>query len=382
MSALMILNNQNEPTRQRGKMYTVNNGIIEPAEKSAEIWKPPEEISFAELEKKDIPPIKWVVQDLIPEGVGMIAAPPKSYKSYMMLHLGMCVAMGTPFFGRQTTRAPVLYYDLESTERRAKVRAEQIGMGFPDNFFLIPGSKEVGRIGDGFAETLMYGLVKHEASLAIIDVFQAIRPPMKRTQTGYDRDYEDLAPLRDIAAKTHASIILVNHTVKMKQENVFNQVSGSIGTFGALDTMMVIDREDPYKDEATLYVTGRDIEPQQLAIKWSPYRWEYIGSAEDIEREKKFFAHDNNPITRTLRKLVSQGGGHWAGSASDLQTASQYLNGGRDHIYEDVRNIGAYISGHRFEFKLIDNFIVDIKRSKNGRVIDVTLVTDDTLVTP
>ena len=343
-------------------MTTTENGKI----KQIPDWRPPYEVSLADLEKKDIPPLRWLVEGLLPEGVSMLAGPPKSYKSYLALFLALCISLGIQFFGRKTSRTSCIYFDLESTERRAKIRTEQVGLGFPDNFYVIPWSEEVGTLGKGFEQTLLYELIEHDAKLAIIDVFQSIRPPMKRTQTGYDRDYEDIAPIRKIASETGASIILVNHTVKMKQSNVFNQVAGSIGTFGALDAMWVIDREDPYGAEASFYVTGRDLEPQKLSIRWNPFQWQLLGSAEDVERERRINAFDVHPITQTVRTLVHQGGGHWEGSASDLKQASQYLDSGKNLIYENVQTIGKFISSHIQDFHIVDEMSVEASRKGHG----------------
>ena len=51
-------------------------------------------VAAAQLKEKEIPPVRWIVEDLLPVGLAMIAAPPKYYKSYMALDLSVAVAVG------------------------------------------------------------------------------------------------------------------------------------------------------------------------------------------------------------------------------------------------------------------------------------------------
>lgn len=350
-------------------MYTVENGIVTTQEQP-ENWQRPYAITAAELIKKDIPPINWIIDGLLPEGVAMLAAPPKSFKSFMCLDMAVKVAQGLPFFGRKTQKGSVVYFDLESGERRPRDRLKLINAGYPDNLVIIPGSAQVGKLGAGFEQTLADAVIQHDARLVIVDVMKSIRPPMKSKQTLYEKDYDDIAPLAQVAQARHAAILLVNHTVKMKQADVFNQVSGSVGIFGALDTMFVIDREDRRNNEATLYVQGRDVEPQELAIEWQPFQWHCKGSAEDVQREREVAEYEANPIRLTIVELVKKNGGHWQGSASEIKEESQYLNGKKHKIYAATAWIGRFISSHKAEFQLIDEIIPEPDRiSQNNKWI-------------
>ena len=92
------------------KAVTVQNGIIKPGKKVATL-KP---IRGDELEALDLPPINWVCDDILPEGVAILSAAPKSFKSYMMLDLCTSVCRGGSFLEHSCTKAGALYFDLES----------------------------------------------------------------------------------------------------------------------------------------------------------------------------------------------------------------------------------------------------------------------------
>lgn len=349
-------------------------------------YKPITAISAAELDQKDIPPVEWLVPGLLPVGLAMIGAPSKYYKSYMALGLCIAICTGGKFLGYDCNKYDCLYMDLESTERRPKSRLNQIlgkNTKKPDNLYIITGKDDPGRLGDGFEQQIESQLEQHpNIKLIIVDVFQMIRPPAKKNQSGYDRDYEDFKILKRIADNHSICIQLIHHTRKMKDpSDVFNELSGSVGVMGALDCAFVITKDNRYAAEGTLHITGRDMDSIQLKIKFDKkiFQWECLGTAEDVENQRLFFEYDQSPITETIRKLVKSGSGHWEGSASDIKEASKLLN---CHIYDDVSQIGKKINN--FEpFLYFDHINVDFDRSSKKKkyiFTDTTVISDTTVV--
>ena len=331
----------------------------------------------------DIPPIEWIVEKILPVGLSMIGAPSKYYKSYMALGLCIAICTGGKFLGFDCNKYGCLYLDLESTRRRPKNRIDQI-MGNatekPENLYILTGTDEVGHINDGFEAQVSYQLKEHpDIKLIVVDVFQMIRQPAKRNQSGYDRDYDDFKVLKKIADENDVGLMLIHHTRKMKDpSDVFNELSGSVGVMGALDCAWVIAKDDRDSLEAVLHVTGRDMESQQFKIKFNKktFLWEYIGTSEDINAQRLGFDYGQSPIVETIKKLVRQGNGHWEGSASDIKDASKYLSW---EIYDDVRKIGSKINKYEALFNLDGlNYIYDTKvRGKRKYIFDDANVVDD-----
>lgn len=232
--------------------------------------KYPVAVSASELKKMEIPQIVWIVDRLLPVGVSMIGAPSKYFKSYMALGLCLAVCTGEKFLSFQCNKYACLYLDLESTKRRPKSRLKQIipNGDWPENFYILTAEDEVSKINEGFTEQIEHQLNQHpDIKLIIVDVFQMIRQPAKRNQSGYDRDYDDFKVLKRIADSHEIALLLIHHTRKMKDPgDVFNELSGSVGVMGALDCAWIITKEDRYSDEGTLNVTGRDMESQKLKM--------------------------------------------------------------------------------------------------------------------
>lgn len=293
--------------------------------------------------------------------------------------LGLCIAVcnGAKFLEFNSTRHSCLYLDLESTKRRPKNRLKQIlkDNNYPDNLYVITGTDDIGRIGEGFEVQIKHQLQEHpEIKLIIVDVFQMIRKSAKRNQTGYDRDYDDFKALKQIADKHNIGLMLIHHTRKMKDPyDVFNELSGSVGVMGALDCAWVISKDDRYSEEATLHITGRDMETQKLKIHFNnkSFQWEYVGTAEEVEGRRLMEEYEQSPIVETIRRLVKQGSGHWEGSASDIVDASKYLG---SQIYDDVRKVGSLINKYEGLFWAVDrlNYEYDTKtRGKRKYIFNV-----------
>lgn len=310
-------------------------------------FNPIHAISAAELDKMDIPPITWLVNEILPIGLSMIGAPSKYYKSYMALGLCTAICNGDKFLGFDSTKHACLYLDLESTKRRPKNRLDQIEGLYkdkPSNLYIITGEDDPGRIGEGFEAQIEYQLTEHkDIKLIVVDVFQMIRQPAKRNQSGYDRDYDDFKVLKRIADTHGIGLMLIHHTRKMRDPtDVFNELSGSVGIMGALDCAWVITKDDRFSNEATLNITGRDMESPKLKIRFNKksFQWEYVGTEEDVENQRLEAEYDQSPIVETIKKLVAQGNGHWEGSASDIKSASKYLSW---EIYDTPQKIGSLI---------------------------------------
>src|SRR5580704_9553034 len=81
------------------------------------IWAP-------QLKEKDIPPLDWLVDQLISDaGINAISAKPGLFKTFLAMEIAKCVAKGELVFGVfPTKQTKVLIIDQESNERRLKQR--------------------------------------------------------------------------------------------------------------------------------------------------------------------------------------------------------------------------------------------------------------------
>lgn len=83
------------------------------------------------LMDKRLPPTKFCVDTLLPQGLCILGGSPKAGKSWLVLDLCVHVAQGTPLWGLDVTRGEVLYL----CERRIQERLNTITDNIPDGMY-------------------------------------------------------------------------------------------------------------------------------------------------------------------------------------------------------------------------------------------------------
>jgi AAA domain len=84
-------------------------------------------VTAAELQRKQFPPISYVVPGLIPEGLSILAGRPKVGKSWLALDVGIAVAAERICLGDcRPAPGDVLYAALEDNPRRLQRRIDKI----------------------------------------------------------------------------------------------------------------------------------------------------------------------------------------------------------------------------------------------------------------
>ncbi|KRQ98718.1 hypothetical protein CQ12_38030 [Bradyrhizobium jicamae] len=259
-------------------------------------------ISAHELLRKVFSPIEWIVPDLIPEGLTIVASKSKMGKSWLMLDLAWQVAASHSFLGRQCARGDVLVLALEDSERRLKDRMQKLDLMFS------PAHKEAQhrihfkttwrRSDLGGVADMAKWLDEHPATrLIIVDVWRKIAPPHKAGTIGYNQDYEHLNEIHRLANDRRIAIVLVMHLKKAPSEtgDPFDDVMGSAGQVGVADTTLILRRTPT---GVTLYARGRDVQEIELAVKFDAdtCRWESLGDAEKLKQ-----AQETNSIVNALR---------------------------------------------------------------------------------
>lgn len=361
----------NEIAGSEGRARVVpDNGRFRPVND----LKPIHSINAKDLLKEYIAPLEYLVDKIIPAvGLAMLGAPSKYYKSYMCIDMGLCVAEGVKFLGFDTKKSGVLYMDLESTKRRPKTRLEQIlnGTECPDNLHIVTAEQKVGKIGEGLEQQIEWQLQEFpDIGFVIIDVLKKVRPAQKHGQNDYDRDYEDLGRLKEFADNRNICILVIHHTRKMKDpDDPFNELAGSSGVMGVLDAALVISKKKREDKDAKLYITGRDMPEQVLAIEFnkSIFRWENLGDSEAVEHSRQINKYRNSKAVQVIKKLLSQGNGEITVSVDEIIQASNWIGSGALKIYDTPQAVGKELAGYAELFHEVDNIIAENRKGGHGK---------------
>jgi hypothetical protein len=218
------------------------------------------------LDAQRFAPMEYSVDKIIPEGLGLIVAPPKKGKSFFVADVGLAVAAGGFALGAiPVTKRPVLYLALEDGHRRLQSRFRRIlhDGAIPAGIEVVikASPKEALLIIAEYLETHA-----GQKPLVIVDTLGKIKPPKRPGEDAYLIDYQIGARLKALADSAPGStLLLVHHTRKAESEDFVDSISGTQGLAGSVDFVLVLTRKR-HNDAAILSVTGRDIEEAAYAL--------------------------------------------------------------------------------------------------------------------
>lgn len=335
-------------------------------------------VTARELQEANIEPPVPVIENLLYPGLVVLAGPPKIGKSWICLDIGNCVATGAEFLGNKTTKAECLYLALEDGPTRLKQRINKglDGKPAPNEFHIATN-----------CSTLDFGLLSelqevinqnHNIKLIIIDTFQKVRGQQSKNNTLYGNDYNDIGKIKEFADINQICVLLIHHLRKMKDTDVFNQISGSTGLTGAADTMIVLTKQDRGNSEILMSVTGRDIDTDEKLLTFNKElcKWQILSNTGDMDEVMKQSIYRRNPIVQTIKKLVEEQPQGFRITATDLlkkifettgtmpkqdkpQTLSREINENLqfqlykyDNIYYEQANKNGGSSGRQMYFSL------------------------------
>lgn len=276
------------------------------------------------LLEANFPPISFIVPGYITQGLTVLAGSPKIGKSWFVLQMAAALSCGGVTMGTVPVKeTEVLYLALEDSPPRIANRLKKIGAIGNDLLHVFcewpSGEKGIIRIRE---------FKKHSPNLKVIfiDTLQRFRG---LSEQSYASDYEDLGAIRSLCDELDISIVLVHHTRKMESQDPVGEVSGSHGISGVVDSVLILKKERK-KNEATLFVTSRDMEEKETALRFDANigTWCILGDADllrltterqeiiDIVKENRICNLDiiakctgkkKSNLSNMLRKLTEEG---------------------------------------------------------------------------
>ena len=244
--------------------------VVRPA---TNIPEPTIGMDAADLLALDLPPLRWVVPELIPEGTTILAAPPKIGKSCLVYQIAVEASIGGDLLGRRVTPGSVLYLALEDGKRRGqdRLRAVLAGRTMPRGRLEVRWSAPP--IGQGLEEEIVAWLEDHpDAVMVAIDTLGKVRPVTNGRRSAYDVDYEHMQRLQGLFRDRPVALVIVHHSSKEKRDDFLAQVSGTFGITGAADTTVLLRRKRA-EQFGEIDVTGRDVADATFPVRFDGLLW-------------------------------------------------------------------------------------------------------------
>lgn len=249
-------------------------------------------LSAVDLLRKQFAPVAWAVDGILPEGAFLLGGRPKMGKSWLALSIALAVATGGRALGRAAVaQGDVLVLALEDNERRLQERLRTLLAGDEAaDVSRLTVRTDCPRLDKGGTLVVQSWLESHPgARLVVVDTLAKVKPRRRAGGDAYAEDYDSVQPFVELAKRHRVTLIIITHLRKLgMNEDVFDAITGTLGTTGGVDGALVLARERG-RAEAVLHVTGRDLPRDlELAITWdaTTAQWTIAGDADEYRLNK------------------------------------------------------------------------------------------------
>lgn len=212
---------------------------------------------------KELPPIDWLVENLITEnGVVVFFGDPGTLKTYLLLYLGISITLGIDWLGKNVKQGPVLFIDEESGPRRLTRRIQGIltELGGDENtpfHYISLGNLDLRKPND--IQELKKAIQKTGAIFVVIDALSDViagaeENSVKEVQPAF-------MALRDVMEETKCTIVVIHHS------NKAGGYRGSSAIKGAVDLMVKVEKTPESGLIQMTVEKARDAEPQKITAQ-------------------------------------------------------------------------------------------------------------------
>ena len=247
----------------------------------------------------------FIVDRLLPIGLNLLCGSSKIGKSWLVLDLAISVAKGNTFLGFNTSKSSVLYYALEDTKNRLYERGKILlnGSMFPSNLY---GSTYAINLSCGFLNNLENELNNNpDIKLVIVDTLQKIRGKINQSETAYAYDYREMSELKRFADLNGICMLLIHHTRKAQDSDIYNTINGTTGLIGTSDNTFILSKDNRMDNKAILSITGRDIENEEYVLEFNSKdcKWNMISKLRDYELKEENIEFNNSLVMREVLSI-------------------------------------------------------------------------------
>lgn len=264
-----------------------------------------------ELMEAIFPEPRWFVEGLLTSGLTILAGDPKIGKSFFILQLLQYIATGTPFLGLPTIKAATLYLALEDTFSRIQRRLWAMDDESSDDLIV---TTQASTLDEDLLNELDDLIEEHPGiGVIAIDTLRLVRGDTPNASSAYNSDYRDVNALKAYADERDVAMILVHHTRKVGDADVYKTLSGSQAIMGAADQTMVLERRNRADETATLHITGRDVEQTEFDLRFNDCKWEIV---ERLDQKEICARQVPSEVQALISFAATQAS--WDGTASAL----------------------------------------------------------------
>jgi len=285
--------------------------------------------TVADLLAADFPEPRYIVPELLPVGLALLAGRPKLGKSWLALQVAVAVGAGAGrVLGREVPGGHALYIALEDSPRRMRSRLDSLHAGPACNLRIETAWPPLNERGLGALRDYVEG--QHPALVVVDTLTRAFTGRTDWDSVG--QATEALAALQSLAMASECAILLIDHHRKTNgfDADVVDDVLGSTGKAAVADVLWGLYRKRG-EPGATLRITGRDLDDSTLGLVFdaTTHAWQVdedtdgvrIGSVQSaivaalrdfggkatVRELVVYMEKDKGLVSRELAELIAKG---------------------------------------------------------------------------
>jgi hypothetical protein len=271
----------------------------------------PQGISGRALLELQFPEIAMLCSPWIPEGVMLLAGPPKVGKSTLMRQVTRAVSAGNMLFGSYCEQGRVAYLSLEEGERlmAKKLRSARFEAG---ELAAVDFHWAWRQGAEGCADLRAYIDEHDDVRMIVIDSLSRFREPSNQARSQFQQDYDAMAMLSELAKQRPGlAIVVLHHTTKLGTVNdPVAAISGTYGVAAAADSYMVLVKDG---SDFVLCCGGRfwELDESHFVMDRAAGVWEMRRAHDGVSltaRQREYLARVVEDGTVTTRGMASRFG--------------------------------------------------------------------------
>jgi len=102
--------------------------------------------------------------------------------------------------------------------------------------------------------------------MVVIDVYVKVKKTISKSLNAYENDNYNLQNLQTLAIKYNIGIVLVHHTKKGSENDVFDEINGSAGIQSNMDSMIVLASSRKAGKNSVFHCIPKDAEQLEFEI--------------------------------------------------------------------------------------------------------------------
>lgn len=222
----------------------------------------------------------WIVPNLIPSGLTILAGRPKVGKSWLALQIAIAVATAGTVLGENVAKRRVLYLALEDSARRLQNRLALQKCPPGASFDLVTKWRPL--IDDG-VDILIKTITARHYQFVVVDTLARFAAVRKADDENLVT--KRLAELQQFTGESNIGCLLIDHHRKPAAgvSDLIDDIMGPTGKAAIADAALGVYRARG-QQAAELKLTGRDVTERELAVHFDLqlHCWQLLGNADDV----------------------------------------------------------------------------------------------------